>query len=620
MPTFGPAFRPTFRAISFFILTSLISPVMAAEKNSAAEKVIDEVIVRAFRLPSTVQQTGSSIWIVSEEEIRRRQYIQITDALLMVPGVTINQNGAFGGQASARIRGASSDHTLVLVDGIVVNDMTSPGGSFNFGAMDVSDVQRIEVLKGPQSTLWGTDAIGGVINIVSKDPGEELSVNLNIRAGSFGTQQYLGAVSAGNEFGDFRISYADLRSDGISKADENDGNTEEDAFDSQTLSAKAGINLPGDVRLQFNYRSTAANTEFDSFGLITGVVDGDEGSETNQAVAQIALTFAAFEDRLQNTIRYSKTDIERDNFSNGLLSFSAEGERKVIQYQGNLEITGSQQLTFGYENEDAKNESADSSNQGLYALYQVNPTNDITLSVGLRQDDHDKFGKETVGRLSAAWQVKDDVNLRASWGEGFKAPTIFQTTFFCCGASGPNADLAAETSEAFDIGVDWQLPGGESTISVTYFEQDTENLITFSFAVGGYENIAEVESKGIELGFDYRFTEALSMSTNLAYIDSVDGTGRPLIRLPEVTADVALNWQPTSKFQSTLVVIYNDEEQDPYGTVDAWTRVDASLSYRLNRQFEFFGRIENLADKDYQQVYGYGTPGRSAYVGIDYQF
>ncbi len=608
-------FRPTFRTISFF-LTTLISPVVAAEQNSA---IINEVIVTAFRLPSTVKQTGSSIWIVSEEEIRRRQYIQMTEALLLVPGVTINQNGAFGGQASARIRGASSDHTLVLVDGIVVNDMTSPGGSFDFGSMDVSDIQRIEVLKGPQSTLWGTDAIGGVINIVSKDPGEELSVNFNIRAGNFGTKQYQGGVSAGNEFGDFRISYNDLRSDGISKADKNDGNPEEDAFDTQTVSAKAAVNLPGDARLQFNYRSTAATTEFDSFGLVTGVQDGDEKSETDQTVAQIALVFSAFEDRLQNTIRYSKTDIERDNFSNGLPSFSATGERKVIQYQGNLTITGSQKLTFGYENEDAKNETADSSNEGLYALYQVNPTDDVTLSAGLRQDDHDSFGKETVGRVSAAWHVRDDVNLRASWGEGFKAPTIFQTTFFCCGASGPNTDLAAETSEAFDIGVDWQLPGGESTVSLTYFEQDTENLITFSFAVGGYENIRQAESKGVELGFDYRFTEALSVSTNLAYIDSVDGTGQPLIRLPEVTADVALNWQPTSKFQSTLVVMYNDEEQDPRATVDAWTRVDVSLSYRCNRHFEFFGRIENLADEDYQQVFGYGTPGRSAYVGIDYQ-
>ena len=591
-----------------------------AAETAANNDTIDEVVVQAIRLPAALAETGSSIWVVDEELIESRGYLHMTDALVSVPGLTVNQNGPFGGQAAARIRGASSDQTLVLLDGILLNDVSSPGGGFNFGAIDVSDVARIEVLKGPQSTLWGSNAIGGVINIVSKKPSEELSANFGITTGSFGTLRYRGSVSAGNEVADFRISYNDISTDGISKADEKDGNTEDDGFDSQTLSLKASVILPMDARLQVSHRTTDADTEFDSFGPATGVQDGDELSRTEQSSTLLTLTLPEFDDRLNNTLKYSNTEIVRNNFSNGAASFGAIGERNVLQYQGTFTINDAHQVSVGYEDEETFDGTTEFSNTGIYALYRVNPIDNLTVSLGIRRDDNNQYGSEVVKSVNAILAVNENIDLRASWGEGFKVPTIFQTTFFCCGATGPNTALEAEKSDAFDFGVDWRFMDNNGLVSVTFFSQDTENQIDFSFGVGGYENIAQVDSKGVELALAYQFTDSLSTAASFAYIDSKDGTGQALSRLPKLTGDLSLNWQPLPKLNTSLVVVYNDEEEDSRGVVSDWARVDMSAVYHFSDEFRITARIENLADKDYQQIFGYGTPERSGYVDVTYTF
>ena len=611
-----------FTALLFQVVCSLlvVLPLSTVAESARDDVTIDEVVVEAFRLPTEISETGASVWIVDEETIESRGYLHMTDVLTTAPGVTINQNGAFGGQASARIRGASSDQTLVLIDGIVGNDTSTPGGGFNVGIFDVTDVERVEILKGPQSTLWGSDAIGGVINIVSKKPDEGVNANVTVAGGSFGAQQYGLSVDGSNSDGDFRISYSDQSTDGISKADEADGNTEKDGYENQTLSLKGGVNLTGSARLTLNYRDTESATEFDSFGLATGVEDGDEVSEVEFSSAQLSLTFPLSNDRMQNRVTYADTKIDRANFSGGAPSFSAEGSRQVFQYQGTYTFNEKHQLSVGFEDEETDNGSDTFSNAGLFALYQLSASDTLTVSLGLRQDDHDQYGSKTVGRISTAWTLSDQFGLRASWGEGFKAPTIFQTTFFCCGATVANPALMPEDSEAFDIGIDWQLANGNGGVSLTAFRQDTENQISFSFGVGGYENIAQVESQGIELAADYRFSETLTATANITRMDSEDGDGNELVRLPRLTADIAVNWQPLPTITTSLVAVHNGDEEDSRGTVDAWTRLDLSSVYRPDDNIRVTVRVENLGDTNYQQIFGYGTPGRSGTVGVTYSF
>ncbi len=596
-----------------------LSGTASAQDEPQAREGIDTIVVTATRLGQTATETGSSLSIITAEEIEELGLIYALDAVAQAPGVTINQNGAFGGNASVRIRGAGSEQTVVLIDGIPVNDPTSPGGGFNFARLDTENIERIEVLKGPQSTLWGTDAIGGIVSIATKSPGEGFGGEAFAEYGSFDTLRGGASVSNAGDGGDFRLAAVTVSSDGISKADEENGNGEEDSYDSLTLSAKAGLNLPGEARLSADVLRTDAETEFDSFvfGAQGNVGDGDELSETEETAANVSLTVPLIDGRLDNLFLVGYSDIKRENFRGGVPSFDADGERLLYRYQGTLNANERHRLAFGAEHEETTANDDETSIDGLFALYELRPVGDLTITAGLRYDDHERFGSETTNRLASAWNLSDNLSFRASWGEGFKAPTIFQTTFFCCGATEPNAELKAETSEAFDAGVEWLSSDGRFQLGATVFRQETENLIDFDFAIGGYLNIAKVESTGLELSGALALGDTLSLSLDYAYIDAEDGDGNALPRIPEHSGDLTLSYAPAGPFSGAVLLRYNGSETNTDATtLDSWLRVDLTGRYTLSESLEVYGRIENLFDEDYQQILGYGTPGLSASLGI----
>ncbi len=596
-----------------------LSGTASAQDEPQAREGIDTIVVTATRLGQTATETGSSLSIITAEEIEELGLIYALDAVAQAPGVTINQNGAFGGNASVRIRGAGSEQTVVLIDGIPVNDPTSPGGGFNFARLDTENIERIEVLKGPQSTLWGTDAIGGIVSIATKSPGEGFGGEAFAEYGSFDTLRGGASVSNAGDGGDFRLAAVTVSSDGISKADEENGNGEEDSYDSLTLSAKAGLNLPGEARLSADVLRTDAETEFDSFvfGAQGNVGDGDELSETEETAANVSLTVPLIDGRLDNLFLVGYSDIKRENFRGGVPSFDADGERLLYRYQGTLNANERHRLAFGAEHEETTANDDETSIDGLFALYELRPVGDLTITAGLRYDDHERFGSETTNRLASAWNLSDNLSFRASWGEGFKAPTIFQTTFFCCGATEPNAELKAETSEAFDAGVEWLSSDGRFQLGATVFRQETENLIDFDFAIGGYLNIAKVESTGLELSGALALGDTLSLSLDYAYIDAEDGDGNALPRMPEHSGDLTLSYAPAGPFSGAVLLRYNGSETNTDATtLDSWLRVDLTGRYALSESLEVYGRIENLFDEDYQQILGYGTPGLSASLGI----
>ena len=591
----------------------------SAQAEPAARDSIDTIVVTATRLGQTATETGSSLSIITAEKIEELGLIYVLDAVAQAPGVTINQNGTFGGNASVRIRGASSEQTVVLIDGIPVNDPSSPGGGFNFARLDTENIERIEVLKGPQSTLWGTDAIGGIVSITTKSPGAGFGGEAFAEYGSFNTLRGGASVSNASDVGDFRLAAVTVSSDGISKADEDNGNSEEDSFDSLTLSAKGGLNLPGDARLSADLLWTDAESEFDSFssGAQGSVGDGDEVSETEETAANVSLTVPLIDGRLDNLFLVGHSDIKRENFRAGLPSFDADGERLLYRYQGTLNANDRHRLAFGAEREETTANDDETSLDGLFALYELRPVGDLTITAGLRHDDHERFGSETTTRLASVWSLSNNLSFRASWGEGFKAPTIFQTTFFCCGATEPNAELKAETSEAFDAGVEWLSSDGRFQLGATVFRQETENLIDFDFAIGGYLNIDEVESTGLELSGALALSDTLSLSLDYAYIDAEDGDGNALPRLPEHSGDLTLSYAPAGPFSGTVLMRYNGSETNTdTTTLDSWLRVDVTGRYALSERVEVYGRIENLFDEDYQQILGYGTPGLSGSLGI----
>jgi len=601
---------------------ALLSVAMPGHSEEALTETtkLDTVVIHGSRLDQTAAEIGTSVSIITGEDIEKLGFDFALDAVAAAPGVTINQNGAFGGAASVRIRGASSGQTLVLIDGVPVGDPSVTDGSFNFAYLDTENIGRIEVLKGPQSVLWGSDAIGGVVSITTRQPEEGPGGSVFGEYGSFNT--FRGGASIGNasDMGDFRLSASGISSDGISKADEANGNTEDDGYEATTLSARGGLNLPNKARLDASLMWNDSETDFDSyvFGAQGSVGDGDDSTQTETLSGHVSLAVPLLEDRFENLFMVGYSDISRENFTGGAQTYAAEGDRTLYRYQGTFTVDDRNKIAFGAEREETTANDLDSSIDGLFGLYEFKPVEKLTLTGGLRVDDHEKFGSETTGRISAAYAATEQVILRASWGQGFKAPSIFQSTYICtfCGLTEPNADLKPETSEAFDIGIDWTSPDGRAQAGIAYFDQDTENMIDFSYTAG-YDNIALVKSKGVEVYGSYQFTAWLGLSANYAYIDAEDGNGNELARLPEHTGDVTLSIDPEGPFSGNMLVRYNGDEANTDGTtLDGWTRVDLTGSYGLTDRVELFGRIENLFDEQYQQILGYGTPGLSGSIGL----
>ena len=591
-----------------------------AQTASIEETKLDTIIVNGSRLDQTMTEIGSSVSVITRDDLEELGVDFALDAIATAPGVTVNQNGAFGGNASVRIRGASNDQTLVLIDGVPVNDPTGTGGGYNFAYLDTDTIERIEVLKGPQSTLWGSDAIGGVVSITTKRPTEGLSGTVFGEYGSFNTLRGGASISNANEIGDFRLAATGLTTDGISKADEANGNSEDDGYDSQTVSAKGGLNLPASVRLETSLMWSDAESEYDSyaFGAQGSVADGDEVTNSETLSGNITLKAPLFDGRLENLVQIGYADIERENTSNGVQSYFTEGDRVLFRYQGTFAINDTNTLAFGTEREETSANEQESSIDSLFALYEFKPVDSLTLTGGIRVDDHETFGSETTGRVAAAWTATDQLTFKASWGQGFKAPSIFQSTYICtfCGLTAPNTNLKAETSEAYDIGVQWQSADERIVLGATLFDQETENMIDFSYTAG-YDNIALVDSQGGELTGAYAINNWLGIAASYTFIDSDDGNGNALARLPESTGNISASFDPDGPFSGAVLVRYNGEETNTDGSeLDSWTRVDLTGSYDLNETVEIYGRIENLLDEEYQQILGYGTPGLSGSVGV----
>ncbi|HBN93127.1 MULTISPECIES: TonB-dependent receptor plug domain-containing protein, partial [unclassified Hyphomonas] len=528
-----------------------------AQTASIEETKLDTIIVNGSRLDQTMTEIGSSVSVITRDDLEELGVDFALDAIATAPGVTVNQNGAFGGNASVRIRGASNDQTLVLIDGVPVNDPTGTGGGYNFAYLDTDTIERIEVLKGPQSTLWGSDAIGGVVSITTKRPTEGLSGTVFGEYGSFNTLRGGASISNANEIGDFRLAATGLTTDGISKADEANGNSEDDGYDSQTVSAKGGLNLPASVRLETSLMWSDAESEYDSyaFGAQGSVADGDEVTNSETLSGNITLKAPLFDGRLENLVQIGYADIERENTSNGVQSYFTEGDRVLFRYQGTFAINDTNTLAFGTEREETSANEQESSIDSLFALYEFKPVDSLTLTGGIRVDDHETFGSETTGRVAAAWTATDQLTFKASWGQGFKAPSIFQSTYICtfCGLTAPNTNLKAETSEAYDIGVQWQSADERIVLGATLFDQETENMIDFSYTAG-YDNIALVDSQGGELTGAYAINNWLGIAASYTFIDSDDGNGNALARLPESTGNISASFDPDGPFSGAVLV------------------------------------------------------------------
>ena len=598
--------------IFFLLFNSIILQAQVIDDTSKP----DEIIVKSTRSNSNVYQLGSSVEIISAEEIKKNSFNFVSEALQTSSGVYVSQTGSFGGTATVRIRGASSDQTLVLIDGVPISDPSSPGGGYDFSSLLTSNIDRIEILKGSQSTLWGSDAIGGVINIVTFENASIPNIHLNTEIGSFNTEKIGTDFNIANEHNSLFLSYDSYKSDGISKADKRDGNSEKDGIGSRSYLLKTNHNIfNSEISSNINYRES--DVDYDGYGFATGVTDSDENTKGRQLNWSLSLRKAFLDDLLVNSILFGESEIDRKYYTNNIENFSAKGERKFIRYVGNYSLNDNNSFTFGFENEEVATSGVDFDTRSIFLLYETLISKNFGFSLGLRGDDRNNLASQETPKITAFYNLNDEWRLRANWGEGFKLPTIFQSTFFCCGAEKPNENLLPETSEGYEIGIDYKSNENFNKIGVTFFDQDISNMIDFSFSIGGYENIKKVYSKGVEVNFVSQLKDNITISGSFTKLDSENEFGSRLSRLPEEKGNLNIDFSLGLKNNFYISLFYNGDEVDPRGEVSDWFRSDLNFSRNISDKAKIYFKVKNIFDEEYQDIYGYGTEERSFSIGIN---
>ena len=605
--------------------TCLISPSFSAsvENISESDANFEEVIVTANRREQPLSEIGTSVSVITDLDIERKQYSYVLDALADIPGVSISQNGSFGGTASVSIRGSSSNNTVILIDGVQLNDPSSPGNGYNFAGLDPYNIERIEVLRGPQSVLYGSDAIGGVINVITKTGGEGLGGNIFGEYGSFNTIRGGASLFGGTPKIGYNFAVSGTNTDGISSADENDGNTEKDGYKAFTLSGKITLQPTDTLRGEIITRYSDNRSEFDSFGP----VDGDKVSYFDEFLIVGRVNLDLLDDRFHNIISVEYSTIDRLNESNGIESFTATGTRFNLDYLGVYTPVNDWTITAGAQHEETKAETIDPNNfviNSLLGEVAYTGLKGLTLTGGLRFDDHETFGSEVTTRFTGHYTWEETgTRFIASWAEGFKAPSVFQLTYICgfCGLTEPSSDLNPEKAEAFEFGVEQSFLDQRLTLGATFFHQNAENEIIFTFT-GGYQNLGRSQSKGLEITLNAEISENITIESNYTLTDAIDrDTGDTRIRQPKHEFYGAVTWAVENGFLASLSTTYNGKELDRGNQeIDGWVRVDLRLSYDISDSIQIYGRMDNIFNKEYQHITGYGTADRSVYAGLRVNF
>ncbi len=597
------------------------TPELKTKTEAQTTTERDTIIVTGTRLPTPLDQIGRSVSVITSVDIETRQQRFVFDALQSTPGVQGNRSGSFGSLSTVSIRGLPSGQTLVVQDGVVQNNPSSFANSFNFANFDTSDIERIEVLRGAQSTLYGSDAIGGVINIVTKDGSEGFGGSAFVEGGSFNTFRGSASLRGGTEILSGRITISGVTTDGFSTADEANGNTENDGFENITLSSKVRYAPIDTLSVDAVIRYSNSENEFDGFAFGVGAIDADEVAETEEISVAGFITHRSLGDKFENRLSITYLRNDQLNLSSGVASFDAVGERIAYEYQATLRPLDAISIVAGAEYEEQESTVAIGfgGNQKIkttsgFGLVQIHPLSFVTLNAGIRHDDSSDFGSETTFSVSGAAEAPaTGTILRASYAEGFRAPTAGELSF--------NPNLFPEVSDGWDIGIEQPFLNERLRLQAVYFDQQIDQLIAFDLAAFTFVNIQEFSSKGVEISAQATVSGRLSVSAAYTYIDAVNlSTNIGASNQPDNRFNFEIDYRPTAKLSLSTGVTFNGSELSGATTLDSFTLVNIRGTYMFSENFDVFVRVENAIDTNYQDNFGFGTAPISAFGGVRARF
>jgi len=618
----------------FLILPNIAT---AADTGISNSDTLPTIVVSPSRIEQPIHEVGASVTVLYADELMERGISFVSDAFREAPSLNLITQGPRGSKNQVRIRGNEANHVLVLMDGVRINDASS--GEFDFANMHLAGIERIEILHGPQSTMYGTDAAAGVINIITRKGTDGFKGEVDVSAGSLDSQSGSVQLFGGKDGWHYAFSADRFITDGISAAAEENGNTEKDGHDSKGIKFKAGYDADN-YKTWVLYNQSSSNYDFDDTDSITGLaVDALTNTQLIETEnASWVIAFPMLDKRLSNQFQVSSVQYDFNSesvFFNAPSTFITQTDRSSAEYQGNYKLDENQSLQFGleYVKDDLQVDSIstfgtstfdeDTSTTDLYMQWS-GKLNNTNLTLGSRSSDHKEFGRHNTVRATVSQPLDTNWRLRSTYGTGFKTPSLqelFDSNF------GGNPNLKPEETSSIELGLDYQSANYQS--SITLFDQSTTNMIRYigSFPTGQLENVDAADSRGIELTNRYFWQQAELMAA-ISWTDATEtasGVKTERYRVPELAGQITASYM-MSNYRFSGEALYQGDRRDLnfYANedvnLDAYWLFNVAMSYELNREIRLTARIDNLFDENYEEIFSYGTLGRTGTLSLNWRF
>lgn len=616
------------------IVGSLFTVLFAL--SSAAYAVdLGEVVVTGTYSEIAVKESGNTIEVVDAAEIEAKGYSTLSQVVKTFKGVDVSSNGV-NGMTSIFVRGFDSQYTVVLVDGVRMSDPTSLSRTFDINGIDLNNVERIEFAKGIQSSAYGADAAAAVINVITKKGSDDTKGQVGLEFGSHDSFRETAALSGTLAGIKYSLSASRFDSDGISSAAKTDANfvSENDGVERTDFRARVDYDFNEDISLALSGWYNINDLELDNGA---GADDPNQSSKAKQGNFAAKFKHSVsdlWKYNLQYTTmsykRIGKDDADNLNMYDSATKNIYKGRNESFSMNNSFDVSDVYKFNIGYQYDKERSytrtkwssDRGDTYNRGYYLENKFKFLEDkLNANLFLRADDHSKFGTYRTFKADASYLFETGTRLKANWGRGFKAPSLYQ---LYSGSYG-NVELNVEEIDGFEFGFEQELLEGDLDFGLTYFHNEITNKISWvstGMFSGQYFNVAgETKTEGIEFFTQYALTDNFDIGFDYTYTEAKDKNGQPLLRRARNKYGLSLDYRFLDKGTVSFdIARYVGRRGYSVRYLKNYTKADLALNYDINENINIYARIENLFDEVYYLAYGYSTEGRSLYSGLRFKF